>query len=401
MWQNCWKGSEMDSTSRAVWTDTTIGDVIDIFDSKRIPLNGSERKQRQGQYPYYGASGVIDYIDDYIFNGRYLLIAEDGENLNSRKLPVAFFAKGKFWVNNHAHIVRAKVDVADDHFLFSWFAQANISGYITGAAQPKLSQENLKRIELSLPTLPTQRKIAAILSAYDNLIENNQRRIKILEEMVQNLYREWFIKFRFPGYQNARFVDSQLGRIPEGWKVVKLGKLLEIRKGKNITKKTIVEGSVPVVAGGMTPAYYHNAPNTRQPVITISASGANAGFVCLYHEDVWASDCSVIDSDTTPHVYYFYLYLKHRHTEVTRLQRGAAQPHVYPKDLMDINANDVPMELLERFNQEVTAVFQMIRNLTLKNTILRRTRDLLLPRLISGEVDVSELDITIPEEATA
>ena len=116
----------MDTTSRTEWIDTTIGDVIDIFDYKRIPLSGSQRKNRQGQYPYYGASGVIDYIDDYIFNGQYLLIAEDGENLNSRKLPVAFFAKGKFWVNNHAHIVRAKAGVADDHFIFSWFAQANI-----------------------------------------------------------------------------------------------------------------------------------------------------------------------------------------------------------------------------------------------------------------------------------
>ncbi len=268
-----------------------------------------------------------------------------------------------------------------------------------GTTQDNLSLDKLLRFDFVVPDVNEQCKIASILSAYDDLIENNLRRIKILEEMAQNLYREWFVKFRFPGHQRVRFVDSSLGRIPEGWKVVKIGNLIEIRKGKNITKNTIVQGSVPVVAGGMSPAYYHNASNTRQPVITISASGANSGFVCLYHENVWASDCSVIDMNTTPYVYYFYLQLKHRQTDITRLQRGSAQPHVYSKDLMDLDTIDVPSDFLDKFNLKVIPIIQMIRNLTQRNTTLRRTRDLLLPKLISGEVDVSELDINIPEEA--
>jgi type I restriction enzyme S subunit len=117
------------------WRETTIGEIVDFFDNKRIPLNSTERAVRKGKYPYYGASGVVDYIDGYVFDGRYLLIAEDGENLNSRKLPIAFFARGRFWVNNHAHVVRGKEGVCDDAFLKHWFANANISGYVTGAAQ--------------------------------------------------------------------------------------------------------------------------------------------------------------------------------------------------------------------------------------------------------------------------
>ena len=148
----------MDSIVAKGPQETTIGDIVEFFDRQRIPLSGKQRKERQGPYPYYGASGVIDHIDDYIFDGRYILIAEDGENLNSRKLPVAFFAEGKFWVNNHAHIVRAIPGIADDDFICAWFAQANISGYITGAAQPKLSQENLKRISLNLPPYLKQKK---------------------------------------------------------------------------------------------------------------------------------------------------------------------------------------------------------------------------------------------------
>ena len=312
---------------------------------------------------------------------------------------MAFFAEGKFWVNNHAHIIKAVPGIADDDFICAWFAQANISGYITGAAQPKLSQANLKRISLKLPPYADQQKIATILSTYDDLIENNLRRIKILEEMAQNLYREWFVKFRFPGHEHARMVNSPLGEIPEGWVTATLGNLVSIRKGKNITKKTIMPGNVPVVAGGITPAYYHNTANTQNPVITISASGANAGFVNLYYEDVWASDCSVIDSGVTQHVYYFNLLLKERQYEVTRLQRGAAQPHVYPKDLMALEVCAAPDEVLEMFGSQIEPIFRMIRNLKSRNNNLRQTRDLLLPKLISGELDVSELDIDIREAA--
>ena len=196
-----------------------MGDVIDLFDSQRIPLNSRQRQERQGPYPYYGAQGIIDHIDDYIFDGRYILVAEDGENLNSRKLPLALFATGKFWVNNHAHILRAKPDVANERFLLACLNNADIKPYVTGAAQPKLSQANLRRIEVPFPPLPVQRRISGILSAYDDLIENSQRRIRILEGMARALYREWFVHFRFPGHENQPRVPSALGQIPKGWEV--------------------------------------------------------------------------------------------------------------------------------------------------------------------------------------
>lgn len=182
------------------WPTAKLGDVIDLFDSQRVPLNSRQRRERQGKYPYYGAQGIIDYIDDYIFDGRYILVAEDGENLNSRKLPLALFAHGKFWVNNHAHILRSKPKIADDTFLLACLNNADIKPFVTGAAQPKLSQANLRLIEVPLPPLSIQRRIAAILSAYDELIENSQRRIKILEAMARTLYREWFVR-RSPSYE--------------------------------------------------------------------------------------------------------------------------------------------------------------------------------------------------------
>lgn len=118
---------------------------VDIFDHKRVPLSSAQRADRPGPYPYYGAQGIIDSIDDFIFDGRFILVPEDGENLRSRKLPIAYFAAGQFWVNNHAHIVKAKPDVANDRFVQSALEASNIGPFITGAAQPKLSQANSAR----------------------------------------------------------------------------------------------------------------------------------------------------------------------------------------------------------------------------------------------------------------
>jgi type I restriction enzyme, S subunit len=389
----------MDSTPRAEWTETAIGNVIDIFDSKRIPLSGSVRKQRQGQYPYYGASGVIDHIDDYIFDGRYLLIAEDGENLNSRKLPVAFFAKGKFWVNNHAHIVRAKADVADDNFLFSWFAQANISGYITGAAQPKLSQENLKRIELRMPSLLTQQKISAILSAYDDLIENNLRRIKILEEMAQNLYREWFVKFRFPGHERARFIDSPLGRIPDGWEVAKVGDILKkIKRGTKIQKHDYVEeGLIPVVDQGkeFIGGYSNNTESLNSDDLPLIVFGDHTRalkfidfpFAC------GADGTQLLKSNNArmPMTLFYYTLLS-----IDLSNYAYARHFKFLKEETLILPETIIADYYDHF---VSPLREQISKLMQKNTTLRHTCDLLLPKLISGEVDVSELDITIHEEA--
>ena len=198
------------------------------------------------------------------------------------------------------------------------------------------------------------------------------------------------MNFRFPGHEKVKMVDSgtDLGEIPEGWTVKKLGEKIDISRGRNITKKTVEEGNIPVVAGGLEPAYYHSTANTEAPVVTVSASGANAGFVNLYMENVWASDCSYIDKGITPFVLYYFLLLKSRQIEVTGLQRGSAQPHVYPKDLSELLVVDVPDHLLKSFEDIVGTIFSFVSNLKKQNKTLRDSRDLLLPKLITGEIRV-------------
>ncbi|TXE13967.1 hypothetical protein FUA26_01845 [Seonamhaeicola algicola] len=132
------------------WEVKRLDDLADILNSKRIPLSTRERSTRKGKFPYYGASGIIDFVDDYLFDGEYVIISEDGENLRSRKTPIAFSAVGKFWVNNHAHIVRGKMR-GINKLLISHMAQLDMNPFLTGAVQPKLNKQNLLSIGISFP----------------------------------------------------------------------------------------------------------------------------------------------------------------------------------------------------------------------------------------------------------
>ena len=176
-----WFGSVDAASLPEGWEIKTFGNVSENYDRQRIPVSKIEREKMQGKYPYYGASGIIDHVNDYIFDGRYLLIAEDGENLNSRKSPVAFFANGKFWVNNHAHIVQAKPPITLE-FLYFFFANKDISGFITGAAQPKLSQRNLNDIPI---VVPTQEK----MDKFNSLAQPAMQEVEILQRQNANLRR--------------------------------------------------------------------------------------------------------------------------------------------------------------------------------------------------------------------
>jgi type I restriction enzyme S subunit len=132
------------------WRVGILGDVIDIFDSKRIPLSNRERLKRQGDYPYYGAASIMDYIDDYIFDGIYILMGEDGSVIDSNEFPIIQYAWGRFWVNNHAHVLQGSNSISNEHLML-FLKQINISAYVTGAVQLKVNQSNLKRIPFIIP----------------------------------------------------------------------------------------------------------------------------------------------------------------------------------------------------------------------------------------------------------
>ena len=285
------------------------------------------------------------------------------------------------------HRVRVH-DCLDYRYLFYWFLLAGKTGeldqYFTGATIKHMPGQKLKEVVIDKPPLEIQHRIADILSAYDDLIENNQKQIKLLEEAAQRLYKEWFVNLRFPGHENTKIVDG----VPEGWHRGTIGQIAEFKRGRTITKAQVKEGNVPVIAGGLEPAYYHNVANTKAPVITISASGANAGFVRLYGVDVFASDCSFVDGLGTESLFFVYEFLKESKVSIDQLQKGSAQPHVYAKDINAMKITIPEKEYLERFDRYVKVYFNKIKTLQGQNERLKTARDLLLPKLMSGEAEV-------------
>lgn len=295
-----------------------------------------------------------------------------------------------FYLNQNAVCIRTKDKrILSQKYLGYLCKCADFQHYIQsrgrGAAnQMRIAISSIKEYSFTLPDFENQQYIADILSAYDDLIENNQKQIKLLEEAAQRLYKEWFVDLRFPGHENTEIVDG----VPEGWHRGTVGQIAEFKRGRTITKAQVKGGNVPVVAGGLEPAYYHNVANTKAPVITISASGANAGFVRLYGVDVFASDCSFVDGLGTENLFFVYEFLKESKVSIDQLQKGSAQPHVYAKDINAMKITIPEKEYLERFDRYAKVYFNKIKTLQGQNERLKTARDLLLPKLMSGEVEV-------------
>lgn len=262
--------------------------------------------------------------------------------------------------------------------------QYELLGTANGATVAHVNIPIIRNMPVNIPKIEIQERIAEILSSYDDLIENNKKQIKLLEEAAERLYREWFVDLHFPGCEDVKIVDG----VPKGWLDGTVGNISLFKRGKTITKAQIHKGNVPVVAGGLEPAYYHNVANTVAPVITISGSGANAGFARLYNVDVFASDCSFVDSQTTPYLFWVYCFIKDSKAKLDSLQKGAAQPHVYAKDINALKIYIPTDDILDRFCKEVAPYFGKIKNFQRQNDLLLQARDRLLPRLMSGEVEV-------------
>ena len=191
--------------------------------------------------------------------------------------------------------------------------------------------------------------------------------------------------------QAQAIFDSMFPNTASGEKCI--GDFIVPKRGKNLLSKNAVWGSVPVVAGGLEPATYHNVSNSSSPVLAISASGANAGYVSLWNIPIWSSDSSYIDSSMTNDVYFWYVLLKKRQQEIFDAQTGSAQPHIYPQHIASMPITDIIQTEISNFTDTVTPMFAMIGHNKEENRRLATLRDTLLPKLMSGELDISEINL--------
>ena len=375
-------------------------------------------------------------MDNFIFDGEYLLVAEDGENLRSRKTPIAFIAKGKFWVNNHAHILQGN-EKSNTKFLCYALESKNISGYITGTTIPKLSRGNLDEILVSVPSLKEQKAIVDIIDTLDRKIELNKKTNETLEEIAKALFKSWFVDFdpvrakaegRSTGLPDEisdlfpdSFEDSELGVIPKGWGIKSLPNIFDFLEGPGIRNwqytndetgirfiniRCINNGDLNVETSNRITEeealgkYKHFA--LLEDDIVVSTSGTLGKYAIVRKEHLPLNlNTSVIrfrpiENQSTFSFLYGFIENKLQY-ELEIRASGSVQRNFGPMHLREIELLLPNINLLKVHEKYVEDLFKK-RKLNLgENNLLSNLRDTLLPKLISGELRIPDAKKMIEE----
>lgn len=407
---------------------------------ERITSGGTPSRKKLEFYK----NGTVRWIktkelkDSYIDDSEEKITIEALKNSSAKLLPIntvlmAMYGDGRTITslgilrkesstNQACCALISNPEVCDYLFLFYslMYHRNDFIHLASGGAQRNLNSQTIRKFEIRVPPLPTQHKIASILSAYDDLIENNTRRIKILEEMARSLYHEWFVNFRFPNHDKVNFVDSELGLIPEGWEVKELGKVVKTIGGgtpstkvneywengdiiwfspTDLTKsntifvidssKRITELGLKKSSAKIFPAY--SVMMTSRATIGVVAintkpASTNQGFITCIPNDLLSA-------------YQIYYWIITNKEKIINLASGATFKEINKTTFRQLNIAIPNKEIKDKFLLLLTPIFKQIENLQIKNSNLRKTRDILLPKLISGEIDVENLDITTEQIA--
>jgi len=393
----------------------------DLQKSEGIPIikiaNIHDRNVSSECIDYLPKSLYAQKLDRYTLQKNDILIAMTGAG-SVGKVGKMRIVTRQFLVNQRVAIVRINPIRYYPEFAYQVLSNGEYEKFLyqigLGAGQPNISPSDIGNLIIRNPPLFTQQKIAAILSAYDTLIENNTRRIRILEDMAQAIYREWFVNFRFLGHEVVRMVESGLGPVPEGWEVCVLRSIAEVNsesiKRDNepdeigyIDITSVSTGSIDSINW----MKYTDAPGRARRIVrngdTIwSTVRPNRKSYCLILDPepntIVSTGFAVIRAKEVPFTFLFHeLTTDSFVSYLTNHATGAAYPAVKTDDFENAKIIKPDDETLIKFHEIVEPIYGIKSYLSQKNANLRRARDLLLPKLIRGEIDVSDLNIRIPE----
>ncbi len=367
---------------------TTIGEILTFQRGFDI----TKKEQTPGEIPIVSSSGVNSYHNKFKVNGPGVIIGRKGT------LGTVHYIKDRFWPHDTTLWVK-DFKGNNPRFIYYFLKTLHLEAFDTGASNPTLNRNHLHKIKVIFPELKIQKKITAILSTYDDLIENNKRRIALLEKMVEETYREWFVRFRFPGYKNAKFEKG----LPEGWEIKniksivarkKFGKIYREKELNNEGKIIVIDQSKDDYLGFYDGEPQHKA-SAENPMILF---GDHTCKMVLIMRDFALAEnvIPLLPKDEMPVLFLFYLIKdKAKTTEYKRhWTELTTQKVLIPNNCLQIE-----------YSEKVAPFYQQID--ILKNVIsnLYKTVDNLLPRFISGKLSVEELDIQFPpsmlEEETA
>lgn len=377
------------------WEKVKLGDICKYVTSGGTPKSSIKEYYEPKQIPWLKTKEV-NYCRIYETES---YISKDGlDNSSAKMIPqnsviVAMYGQGdtagrvainKIPLTTNQACCNLIIDETKAYYEFVYYQLVTLYEKMVslknGGAQPNLNAAIIKSIEIKLPPLKTQRYIADILSSYDNLIENNQKQIKLLEEAAQRLYKEWFVDLRFPGHENTKIVDG----VPEGWSRGLLKELISVNYGKD-HKKAPDDGNIPVYGSGGLMRKCNKSLFSGEAVLIPRKGSLNN--IMYVDETFWTVDTMFYATMKQPHTAVFvYFFVKA--FDMYSMNIGAAVPSMTTKilDAMDVVIPD--KETLEKFDKLTKTYFNKIKTLQGQNERLKIARDLLLAKLMSGEVEV-------------
>ncbi len=366
------------------YSEGKLSDYI-IFNPKEIIKKGQaapevDMASIKPFYKYISAAPYSTYNGGMKFRNGDTLLARITPCLeNGKTIFVDNLKNGEIGFGSTEYIVmRAKESKTIPEFVYyiatsNTFREKAISLMTGTSGRQRVQTEALMAENWHFPSVIDQEKIVAILAPLDLKIRQNTRTNDNLLEIAI-----------------AIFNNNFGGRIRGAHKI---SDFMTPKRGKALLSKDARPGVVPVVAGGLEAATYHDTANTKSPVVTISASGANAGFVNMWNLPVWSSDSSFIDETISPYVYFWYVMLKSRQKEIYDSQTGSAQAHIYPKHIAEMSIGDILEKEMVDYSAEVSGIFTKIGENNKENERLAALRDTLLPELINGKIDLSKVEI--------
>ena len=400
------------------WKVLNLRYVFDFLNEKRFPLSALERESKKGIYPYYGASGIIDYVDEYLLDEETILIAEDGANLLSRSTPLAFIAKGKYWVNNHAHILKPK------NLLFNfwtYFLQSlDYTIYITCSAQPKLSREKLGEVIVLYPSLEEQTQIANFLdhetAKIDSLIEKQQQLIELLKEKRQAVISHAVTKGLNPNVPMKDSGVEWLGEVPEHWDVIAISKLTQkITNGYvGPTRDILVEEGIPYVQAthikkgkvNFDNAYFvrkkwsneHSKSILKKGDVLIVQTGAGTGDIGLVSEDEEGFNCHALiilqpkKNQLLGNYLAYVLQSDYGYATLYSIRTGGMHPHLNCGEVQFVKI-PVPGKqeqklICEYIEATVKNFNKLIDRQTKAIQLMQERRTALISAAVTGKIDV-------------
>ena len=371
------------------WKKTYLRDLIVIKNGK------DHKKLKNGQYPVYGSGGIMRYADSYLYDQESVLLPRKG-TLNNIQ-----FVTDPFWTVDTCYYTVVNRDKVLPYFLYCCLCKMDIQSLNTGSAVPSMTFEKYYSIEVPLPPLSTQHRIANILSRYDSLIENYQKQIKLLEEAAQRLYKEWFIDLHFPGHENTNIIDG----VPEGWEKTKVNSIIELQSGfafksstfddngayKIVTIKNVKDGAFDGDNVSRIVAIPEKMPKhcvLADGDILLSLTG-NVGRVCIVNGKNYLLNQRVAKLATDYKAFAYCLFRsRDMFIEVNNLANGAAQQNVSPIRIGGIKMLLPNMDMLQKFESTASKLITRIIYLQSQLRLLTEARDRLLPKLMSGEIEI-------------